>query len=198
MIEYYKNLSLDSLDGEIWVDVYGYDGSYEVSNLGRLKSLSRYVSNGRGGELFVKERILKQAVVGSRLFVGLCVDNVKITKELNTIVFYSFYPEKLSSNQGKEVCHLNKKGLDNKLENLELVTVFVSRKIGAQLNVVKGMVAWNKNRTKIFNSLTEKTCSSCLNKKDISQFEYKRKKCISCRAVERSVLYYKSKENPKE
>lgn len=54
----YNNLQLEDLPNEVWVDVYGYDGIYEVSNLGRVKSLERYVSNGRGGKMSVKERIL--------------------------------------------------------------------------------------------------------------------------------------------
>lgn len=45
---------------EIWKSIEGYEGFYEVSNLGRVKSLSRYVSNGTSVPLYVKERILKQ------------------------------------------------------------------------------------------------------------------------------------------
>ena len=43
---------------EIWKDidwVKGYEGLYQVSNLGRVKSLARYDSKGR----FLKERIKK-------------------------------------------------------------------------------------------------------------------------------------------
>src|SRR4051812_4452753 len=34
---------------EIWKAVPGYEGRYEVSNLGRVKSLARYVRCGKGG-----------------------------------------------------------------------------------------------------------------------------------------------------
>lgn len=44
---------------EIFKDVIGYEGSYQVSNLGRVKSLERLV---RGGTSYrtVKEKILKR------------------------------------------------------------------------------------------------------------------------------------------
>ena len=32
---------------EIWKDVVGYEGYYQVSNLGRVRSLDRIASNGR-------------------------------------------------------------------------------------------------------------------------------------------------------
>ena len=39
----YENLSLEDMEGEVWKDVVGYEGLYQVSNLGRVKSLDRYV-----------------------------------------------------------------------------------------------------------------------------------------------------------
>ena len=38
-----ENLSLEDMEGEVWKDVVGYEGLYKVSNLGRVKSLDRYV-----------------------------------------------------------------------------------------------------------------------------------------------------------
>ena len=44
---------------EEWKDVKGYEGIYQVSNLGRVKSLSRVVRNGKGN-MVLKERFLIQ------------------------------------------------------------------------------------------------------------------------------------------
>ena len=42
----HKNFSLDDMVGEIWKDIDGYSGYYQISNFGRVKSLSRLVLNG--------------------------------------------------------------------------------------------------------------------------------------------------------
>ena len=47
---------------EIWKDVKGYEGLYQVSNLGKVKSVERYVTHYKGGVKLVPERILKQYI----------------------------------------------------------------------------------------------------------------------------------------
>lgn len=50
---------------EIWKDIQGYEGLYQVSNLGRVKSLPR---NGTKAE----ERILKPRFTKGHWYVSLC------------------------------------------------------------------------------------------------------------------------------
>ena len=38
MIKRSDSLDIHDLDGEIWEDIEGYDGAYQVSNFGRIKS----------------------------------------------------------------------------------------------------------------------------------------------------------------
>ena len=49
-----------SYSNEIWKDIDGYEGMYQVSNLGRVKSLERVVkgSSKNGGKYSVKKKIL--------------------------------------------------------------------------------------------------------------------------------------------
>ena len=57
---------------EEWRDVAGYEGLYQVSSEGRVKSLERKFSHWRGGERTVKERILKPGMGrGGYLLVNL-------------------------------------------------------------------------------------------------------------------------------
>ena len=66
-MEYYKNLSLrdisEIIDGvlyvEEWRDIKGYEGYYQVSNFGRIKSLKREI-NKRFFKCWIQERILRQ------------------------------------------------------------------------------------------------------------------------------------------
>ena len=44
---------------EIWKDIKGYEGLYQVSNLGRVKSLARKVKGRSIAIVPLKERILK-------------------------------------------------------------------------------------------------------------------------------------------
>ena len=56
---------------EIWKDIPNYEGFYQVSNLGRVKSLDKYVSYKDGRIRFYKSKILKQCIGnGGYLFVG--------------------------------------------------------------------------------------------------------------------------------
>jgi hypothetical protein len=66
MIKYadypFHNLELENMEGEEWRDVVGYDGLYEVSNLGRVKRLERETKSGKwGGVRVYPEKIVKQS-----------------------------------------------------------------------------------------------------------------------------------------
>lgn len=43
---------------EIWKDIEGWEGIYQVSNFGRVRSLDRIVSRSRNGDKFIKGRLL--------------------------------------------------------------------------------------------------------------------------------------------
>lgn len=64
------------MEKEVWKPVKGYEGFYEVSDLGRVKSLSREVHHYMGGTRKIRERILKPGsdAAGYRV-VKLSVEN---------------------------------------------------------------------------------------------------------------------------
>lgn len=59
----WKNVDLNSLDGEIWLDINGWDGLYQVSNFCRIKSLKRVINfvtlSGANRHLTIQSSILK-------------------------------------------------------------------------------------------------------------------------------------------
>jgi len=95
---------------EIWKDIVGYEGLYQVSNLGRVKSL-----------IFGKEKILKP---GNNKYgyykVNLYKAKVK-TFHIHKLVAMTFLHH--TQNDHKLVVdHINANKLDNRVENLQIIS----------------------------------------------------------------------------
>ncbi len=65
------------MDGESWVDCADYDGLYQVSTKGRVKSVFRIILTSNGIERTVKPRILKQELKnragGHKSYARVCL-----------------------------------------------------------------------------------------------------------------------------
>lgn len=105
---------------EIWKDIVGYEGLYQVSNLGRVKSLDRYVGHNKGGKRLYKGSIIKQGLCKQGYYiVQLCKNNKAKTKRVNRLVAQAFLD---NPNNLPQVNHIDKNKYNNKVENLEWIT----------------------------------------------------------------------------
>lgn len=105
------------MSDEVWKPVVGYELLYEVSNLGRVRSLPRYNPNG-GPQ---KGRILSLRNVGCGYRqVTLCDGNAKKQTLVHRIVCEAFNGPPPSERH--QVDHVNRDRGDNRAENLEWVT----------------------------------------------------------------------------
>src|SRR5690606_12557938 len=104
---------------EIWKDIAGYEGYYQISNLGRVKSLSRNTKIGSGFRA-EPERIMKQLLINSGYHTVLLKKQGKQSRKLvHRLVAEAFIP----NTEGKgDVNHINCDRLDNRVFNLEWVT----------------------------------------------------------------------------
>ena len=102
---------------EIWVDIEGYEGMYQVSNMGRVKSLERTAWNNRGYYRTLHERILKgRKVSNGYLQVQLCQDGKAKNYLVHRLVASAFLENPMGYN---EVNHIDEDKENNKADNLE-------------------------------------------------------------------------------
>ena len=104
---------------EIWKDIKGYEGLYQVSNLGRVKSLSIYRKNSVC-EYYSKEKILKPLKdKGGYLNVRLWKNKKGKTIKIHRLVACNFLE---NTENKRDVNHINGIKTDNGVENLEWCT----------------------------------------------------------------------------
>jgi len=105
---------------EIWKDVPDYEGLYQASNLGRVKSLDRTVKHSSGKMMFFKGRILRQKTdkEGYKL-VNLWSCNKGKMFRVHRLVWASFNG---AIPDGMTVNHNDENPSNNKLSNLSLMS----------------------------------------------------------------------------
>lgn len=109
---------------EVWKSIPGHKG-YEVSNLGRVRSIDRWVKQSHERRRFALGRILRQYYAGGRgphnryltTHLGAKYQNMYV-HHLVALAFLGKTP------RGKEICHNNGSRHDNRLENLRFDTRF--------------------------------------------------------------------------
>lgn len=109
---------------EIWKPVKDFEGLYEVSNLGRIKSLARIIDAkskiGTPCKRKVKERILKNGKDGHGYpCVNLCGKKKKAFAAIHRLVAEAFIPKIEGKNY---VNHIDSDCTNNHVENLEWCT----------------------------------------------------------------------------
>lgn len=130
------------MDGaEIWVDIKGYEGYYQVSNFGRVRSLDRIIiknDNGNQYNIFRRGKILHQMTASSQY------KQVRLCKKLYSV--HRLVAEAFLDNLDNkpQVNHKDGNKSNNKVDNLEWVTP----RENMQHAVDNGLVIYEKSNQK--------------------------------------------------
>lgn len=123
------------MEKEIWKPVKGYEGLYEVSNLGRVKSLARTCKGRGNGRKPIRERILCLEVSsGGYVLVRLSMDGRTKHCLVHRLVAEAFIP---NPNNLPQVNHKNENKADNRVENLEWCTEKYNMNYGECISKIK-------------------------------------------------------------
>jgi hypothetical protein len=106
---------------EIWKDIPGYEGMYQVSNLGNVKSLSRKLIKGKN--IFFSKEIILKLTISIWGYLRISLSKELITKKftVHQLVAMAFLNHKPCGHK-LVVDHINDDKLDNRLENLQIIT----------------------------------------------------------------------------
>lgn len=159
---------------EIWKNINGYEGLYQISNLGRVKSLERRVRNNKnGGERIVKEALLNPTDNGKGYkIIGLRKNAHRKNYYIHRLVAENF----LKNDENKKyVNHLDYDTTNNVVTNLEWCT--------QKENIRYSVAHMKKPRTKCKPTNTgEKYIIRII----LSDGSYSYRVCISTKKIDKS------------
>lgn len=105
---------------EIWKDIKGYEGLYQVSNLGRVRGVEKLVRSKHSSIKTVKARLLNSSSYKSGYkYVTLSSGGFRRKHKIHRLVATAFIP---NTQNKREVNHLNGIKSDNRRDNLEWCT----------------------------------------------------------------------------
>ena len=137
---------------EIWKDVVGFEGYYEVSNLGRVRSVERDIFCKNGVVCHYKSRIIKQVEKTCkykipRLYVNLSKESRNYCKTVHRLVALAFIP---NPDNLPQVNHKDEDPSNNRVDNLEWCTAQYNHDYGTRnertsKSLLKPINVYNKN-----------------------------------------------------
>ena len=132
--------TLENLDGEQWRDIAGYEGRYQVSTMGRVKSLCK------SKEMIIKPTLRKEYLRVSFLKKG---DRKRLSYQIHRLVAQTFIP---NPNNFPQVDHRFGMKFDNSVENLRWATASENTKAAYELGLIKNLEGEEHPNAKLTNA----------------------------------------------
>lgn len=131
------------MEKEIWKDIPNYEGYYQCSNFGRVKSIERIIDY-KNTKRVVKSTILKFGKTRGYYNVNLCVNGDCVNKSIHQLVAITFLNH-FANYYTLVVNHKDGNKLNNNLLNLEIIT--------HRCNCIHGRMI-SKNKTSKYYGVT--------------------------------------------
>lgn len=161
---------------EIWKDIKDYEGLYQVSNLGNIRSLDRVVTNYRGS--FIKKGKPKSLCNLTKGYKGvlLCKDGIQKVHKVHRLVAEAFIPNPENLPQ---VNHRDEDKTNNSVSNLEWCDNEYN--INYSWSIPIYSINLHTGEYKKYSSLTDAADKTGINKSSISMvLNNKRNKAGGC------------------
>lgn len=125
---------------EIWKDIKGYEGIYQISNLGRIKALDRLVTTGKEYPKFQHkpERILRINQCTKYEQVILCKNGKTKAYLVHRLVSQAFIP---NPNNFPCVNHKDENPRNNCVDNLEWCTYKYNNEYNGRVDKCKDKIS---------------------------------------------------------
>ena len=107
---------------EIWKAIPSYEGFYEASNLGRIRSVNHTTKHPRNPDMpLLREGKIRKPRYDKNGYaiINLSKNGIHKTKKVHRLVAETFIP---NPNNYQQIDHINRKVYDNRVENLRWCT----------------------------------------------------------------------------
>lgn len=166
------------MENEFWIDIKGYENQYQISNFGKIKSLDRIVIDKNGRRMIYKGKILSPIKSNRKNNYYLFVILKRKINYIHRLIAENFIE---NPNKYQVVDHINEDTTDNRIENLQWVTM--------EYNTYKSHIGKKhseevkqKMRGRKFSEETlQKMSLSMIGKNKGKPSPYKNKKCCMTR-----------------
>lgn len=137
---------------ELWRDIPSFEGYYEASTLGRVRSVDRYVNYKNSGLALRKGKILSPKTSNKGyLETTLMKEGKYYYRRIHQLIALTFLP---NPNGYKSINHINEIKTDNRVSNLEWCTDRYNKEVYTQSRTTVFQYTLQGKLVKIWHSIT--------------------------------------------
>ena len=145
-------LTEQELSNEVWKDIKGYEGRYQISNMGRVRSVERVVIWKDKSEKHYKSRIMKTRQKQGYVSVCLFKDYKRQDFKVHRLVAETFIQ---NPNNLPFINHIDENKLNNKAVNLE----WCSREYNNNYGQRNGKISMTQKKNKLLKMVNKQAIS---------------------------------------